>query len=187
MHKRTKVATMIALATVTLALAAPQAGAQTGTFKVSSTSGPRGMRITVSSVSPCSLPSGVSGSPFVRVAISQGSTVIARQDFQPSSSGAWSGSLTVGANATPGAATIGGDCVASAQAEGLLLHYQDVTFTVTASSPTTTSTSVTTTTAPSSGASSSHTWLVVLMVVVVVLLLLGVGVYWRRRSKSSIQ
>lgn len=179
---RARASWMIALGMVTLVLAAPPAGAQTGTLKVSPTAGPRGSTITVSSVSPCALPSGVSGSPFARIALSQGSTVVASRDFPVSPSGAWSGSLTVGTKAAPGPASIGGDCIAGPQAEGSLLHYQDVTFTVTAGSPTTTSTSTpaTTTTSPSSGTSSNATWLVV---VVAALLVLGAVVYQRRRSK----
>ena len=59
---------------------------------------------------------------------------ISTRDFPVPSSGAWSGSMTVGDKATPGPATIGGDCFASPQSEGSLLHYQAIVFTVTANS-----------------------------------------------------
>ena len=183
---RARSTSTIALCVLTLALTAAPAGAQSGMLTLSAASGPRGSTITVTSTSPCNLPQGVSGSPFVRLTLSQGSTIVARQDVPVSPPGVWSGVLTVGAKATPGTATIGGDCIASPQAEGSLLHYQDVTFTVTASPPTTTSTSVTTTTSPSSGTATSTTWLVVLAVAVVVLaLLLAANARRRRRSSST--
>jgi len=125
-----RLATIATLGVAALALTASQVSAQTGTFQATPSSGPTGTVISISSVSPCVPPSSVT---FARISLSQGSTVLATGNFSVSSSGAWSGKLTVSAQARSGAATLGGDCIASPQAEGSLLHYQDVSFTVTSS------------------------------------------------------
>lgn len=107
------------------------AWAQSGTFRATPTSGPPGTTISVSSVTPCVLPAGVTGSPFGRITLSRGSTVLASGDFPALSSGSWSGTLTVPSGTTAGAATLGADCQASQQAEGSLVHYDNVSFIVT--------------------------------------------------------
>jgi hypothetical protein len=122
------VAVPAALSAAAVGLWASPLSAQTGTFRATPTSGPAGTTITISSISPC-VPA--TSTTFARIALSQGSTVLASADFSVSSSGAWTGTLKVPGTAAPGAATLGGDCIASPQAEGSLLHYQDVPFTVT--------------------------------------------------------
>jgi LPXTG-motif cell wall-anchored protein len=114
-----------------IVVGAGPAQAQTGTFRATPTSGPPGTVITVSSVTPCKLPSGVTGAPFATVALHRGSTVVTGGSFTASASGAWSGTLTVGRLAAPGKDVITAFCIASPQAEGAFLAYQDVTFTVT--------------------------------------------------------
>jgi hypothetical protein len=121
------------LGAATAAMMSLPVSAQADAFKATPTSGPRGTIVSVSSVAPCVLPTGVTGAPFARITLTQGATVIATGSFSASSSGAWSGTLTVGSNAALGSATLGGDCFASPQAEGTLLDYQDMPFTVTPS------------------------------------------------------
>ncbi len=165
---------MATLGLAAVALAAPPASAQTGAFQATPISGPPGTVISVSSVAPC-VPS--TGTTFARINLTHGSTVIASGQFSASSTGAWSGTLTVGAKATPGAATLGGDCIANPQAEGSLLHYQDVPFTVTSSSfsgATTTPTGK-----PWAGSLRYEVGIAALAVVLV-----GLGVVQRRRIKS---
>ena len=122
------VAVPVVLSAAAVALWISPVSAQTGTFQVTPVTGPAGATITVSSVSPC-VPA--TSETFARIALSQGSTVLASANVSVSSTGAWTGTLTVPSTATLGSATLGGDCIASPQAEGSLLHYQDVSFTVT--------------------------------------------------------
>lgn len=120
-------------AVIALSLGSP-VQAQTATFRATPTSGPPGTGIAVASVTPCVLPAGVTGAPFARVTLTRGSTVITAGRFPVSASGAWSGTLTVGSQAALGADTLQAFCIASPQAEGALLAYAAVPFTVTASS-----------------------------------------------------
>jgi hypothetical protein len=148
------------------------------TFQATPLSGSPGTSIAVSASSGCVLPSGVTGTPLAKMTLSRGSTVLVTGTFSASSSGAWSGTLVVPAGTTPGAATLGGACLASAQAEGALVAYSDMTFTVTA--------------APISGASTTPTGLpwagsepYVAAAAAAGLLLVGAGYRRRRGSRAS--
>ena len=166
---------MATLGVAAVALMASPVSAQTGTFQATPSSGPPGTVISVYSVSPCVPPTSIT---FARISLSQGSTVLASGNFPVSSSGAWSGTLTVSARAIPGAATLGGDCIASPQAEGSLLHYQDVSFTVTSSpisGATTTPTGM-----PRGGSRPYEVGVSALGIVVV-----GMGLLQRRRTNAD--
>jgi hypothetical protein len=112
-----------------IAMAAP-AAAQNGTFTASASSGAAGSAVTVTSVTPCTLPAGVTGSPLVRVSLSRGSTVLGTASITVSASGSWSGTLTVNTGATDGTAQLSAFCLASPQAEGAVLAYDPLPFTV---------------------------------------------------------
>jgi hypothetical protein len=114
---------------IAVSLAAPVA-AQNGTFTASASSGAAGSTVTVTSVTPCTLPAGVTGSPVVSVSLSRGSTVLGSASITVSASGSWSGTLTVNANATNGTAQLEAFCLASPQAEGAVLAYEPLPFTV---------------------------------------------------------
>jgi hypothetical protein len=120
-----------------VALAAAPASAQSATFNVSPTSGIAGAALAVSSVTPCLLPAGMTGAPFARVTLTQGSTVLLSGDFTADASGAWGGTMSGPwqGQAVVGPAIVAAECIASLQAEGSLLAYQDVAFTVLASEP----------------------------------------------------
>src|SRR5262245_51420594 len=106
-----------------LVLALPTAAsAQTGTFTASPTSGAAGATVTLTSVTPCTLPAGVTGSPLVRVTLTRGSTRLGSAEIPVRADGSWSGSLHVGSNASAGTAQLSGFCFASPQAEGALLE-----------------------------------------------------------------
>jgi hypothetical protein len=109
------------------------ADGETATFRATPTSGPPGTRIVLTSTTPCRLPAGVTGQPFIRAALARGSTVITATTIPLDSSGSWTGALTVGSQAALGADTIEAFCFASPQAERVLLAYSPRTFTVTAS------------------------------------------------------
>lgn len=126
-----RIAVMVAtIAAVAVVLAAP-AGAQSETLNASPQSGGPGTVINLSSVSPCTLPQGVTGAPFVKVTLTRGSQTLAQKDFTLATDGSWSGTITVPASATAGAASLLGYCFASPQAEGAIFAYQAVAFTVT--------------------------------------------------------
>ena len=112
-------------------IASAPACAATATFTVSPTSGPPGTTITVTSVTKCLLPAGVTGQPFIRVFLGRGRTVVATTDIPVSASGSWAGTLTVGSLAAPGVDTLVAYCIASPQAEGSVLDYGPTSFTVT--------------------------------------------------------
>jgi hypothetical protein len=84
-------------------------------------------------VTPCTLPAGVTGAPFISVTLTRGSTVVATARIPVSPGGSWSGTLAVGNLAAPGTDTIEAFCIASPQAEGALLAYAAIPFVVTAS------------------------------------------------------
>jgi LPXTG-motif cell wall-anchored protein len=111
-------------------LSAP-ADAATATFTASPRSGPPGTTITVASVTKCVLPAGVTGQPFIRISLARGTTVVATTDIPTSPSGSWTGTLAVGSMAAPGVDTIEAFCIAGPQAEGAVLAYEPVSFTVT--------------------------------------------------------
>ena len=121
---------LCASAVVALVAVSAPAAAQNGTFTASASSGAAGSAITVTSVTPCTLPAGVTGSPVVRVSLSRGSTVLGSASITVSASGSWSGTLTVNATATSGTAQLAAFCLASPQAEGAVLAYEPLPFTV---------------------------------------------------------
>jgi hypothetical protein len=86
--------------------------------------------ITVTSVTPCTLPAGVTGAPVVRVSLTRGNTILGSASIPVSASGSWSGTLTVPADASAGAAQLSAFCLASPQAEGAILAYGPLSFTV---------------------------------------------------------
>lgn len=110
------------------------AQAQAAIFRATPTSGPPGTVVAVSSITPCVLPAGVTGTPFAEVTLARANTVLTRGHFTASPSGAWSGTLTVGDQAALGSDVLHAFCIASPQAEGAFLAYEDVSFTVTADS-----------------------------------------------------
>jgi hypothetical protein len=124
-------AAIVAAATITMVLS--PADAETARFTATPTSGPAGTSIVLTSITPCRLPAGVTGAPFIRASLSRGSTVITASTIALNSSGMWTGRLTVGSQAAPGVDTIEAFCFASPQAEGAVLAYSPRTFTVTAS------------------------------------------------------
>jgi hypothetical protein len=109
------------------------AAAEDARFRATPKSGPPGTSIVLTSMTPCTLPAGVTGAPFVRASLSRGSTVITATTIALDSSGRWTGRLTVGSQAALGVDTIEAFCFASPQAEGVLLGYAPQTFRVTAS------------------------------------------------------
>ena len=102
------------------------------TFTVDKTSARRGETILLTSSTPCTLPSGVTGTPIVRVALERDAAVLARVSVSPGADGMWRASLIVGHSTAPGHARVTATCVASAQAEGALVVYDPVDVTVTA-------------------------------------------------------
>lgn len=120
------------LGAVTMILALPAAGAESATFRSTPNSGPPGTRILLTSVTPCTLPPGVTGQPFIRASLSRGSTVVTATTTALLPNGSWRASLTVGRQAATGTDTIDVFCLASPQAEGALLAYSPRSFTVTA-------------------------------------------------------
>lgn len=114
---------------------AAAAHAQSGTFQAGSTSAAPGSVITLRSVTPCTLPSGVQGSPLVRVGLSRDSQSLGSGESAVSSDGTWQASFTIDAGASPGPAQLHATCVASAQAEGALVDYEPVAFTVSGALP----------------------------------------------------
>jgi hypothetical protein len=108
------------------------AGAQTGTFTSSPSSGPAGTTISVQSVTPCvPPPSSPGGGPFIRLALQRGSVTLGTAQIPLGSGGSWSGSITVSSSAAPGTAQLTAFCIAGPQAEGAVLEYTPHTFTVT--------------------------------------------------------
>jgi hypothetical protein len=105
-------------------------------FANTPTAGPPGSSITVSSITPCPpLPPEVQGPPVVYVVLTQG-TVDARAigavELPVNASGTWSGTLVVGASASPDDATLDAMCFPRTQAEGAVPVYQPRTFAITA-------------------------------------------------------
>ena len=86
----------------------------------------------LTSSTPCTLPSGVTGTPIVRVALERDSSVLARVSVSPGADGMWQASLVVAHTVAPGRARVTATCVANAQAEGALVVYDPVDVTVTA-------------------------------------------------------
>jgi hypothetical protein len=123
----------VALGTATVVFTLPAAAADTATFTSTPASGPPGTSIVLTSRTPCRLPPGVSGQPFIRASLTRGSTVISAATIALSPSGSWTGTLSVGSQAAAGVDTIEAFCLAGPQAEGALLAYSPRTFTVTAS------------------------------------------------------
>jgi hypothetical protein len=115
-----------------LTLVRSPAQAETATFNATPMSGPPGTSIALTSTTPCTLPAGVTGQPFIRASLSRGSTVVTATTISLDSSGSWTGILTVGSQAALGVDTIEAFCFASPQAEGVLLAYSPRAFTVTA-------------------------------------------------------
>jgi hypothetical protein len=107
------------------------AGAQTGTFTSSPSSGPPGTTISVQSVTPCMPPaSSPGGGPFIRLALQRGSVTLGTAQIPLGSGGSWSGSITVSSSASAGTAQLTAFCIAGPQAEGAVLEYTPHTFTV---------------------------------------------------------
>ena len=119
-----------ALGAAAFLIALPAAGAGTATFTSTPASGPPGTSIVLTSRTPCTLPPGVSGQPFIRASLTRGSTVVSATTIALSPSGSWTGTLSVGSQAATGIDTIDAFCLASPQAEGALLAYSPRTFTV---------------------------------------------------------
>jgi hypothetical protein len=107
------------------------------TFTVNTTSARRGAAIVLTSSTPCTLPSGVPGTPIVRIALVRDSTVLGRVSVTAGADGMWRASLSVGRAVAPGGARVTATCVASDQAEGALIDYDPVDVTVTSDLPTT--------------------------------------------------
>ncbi len=108
------------------------AGAQTGTFTSSPSSGPAGTTISAQSVTPCVPPaSSPGGGPFIRLTLQRGSVTLGSAQIPLGSGGSWSGSVTVSSSASPGSAQLTAFCIAGPQAEGAVLEYTPHTFTVT--------------------------------------------------------
>ena len=121
------------------------AGAQTGTFTSSPSSGPAGTTISAQSVTPCVPPaSSPGGGPFIRLTLQRGSVTLGSGTLTSKlmmtfgsaqiplgSGGSWSGSVTVSSSASPGSAQLTAFCIAGPQAEGAVLEYTPHTFTVT--------------------------------------------------------
>lgn len=119
------------LGAIAIILALPAAEAETAKFRATPTSGPPGTRILLSSITPCTLPPGVTGQPLIRASLSRGSIVVTATTTAVRPDGSWRTSLTVGREAAAGTDTIDVFCLASPQAEGVLLGYAPSTFTVT--------------------------------------------------------
>jgi hypothetical protein len=131
LHARTRLAGVLGgLTLAALVALSSSAVAQDGTFTASASSGAAGSVITVTSVTPCTLPAGVTGSPLVRVSLSRGSTVLGSASITVSASGSWSGTLTVNAGAAEGTAQLAAFCLASPDAEGAVLAYTPLPFSV---------------------------------------------------------
>lgn len=120
------------LGAVLTILTLPAAGAESASFESTPSSGPPGIKILLTSVTPCTLPPGVTGQPFIRASLSRGSTVMAPTAIPIRPDGSWRESLTVDTQAATGKETIAAFCLASRQAEGALAYFPR-TFTVTAS------------------------------------------------------
>jgi LPXTG-motif cell wall-anchored protein len=131
-----------ALAGAAFLVSAPIAGAAGSTFTVNTTTVKRGESITLTSSTPCTLPSGVTGTPLVRVTLARGSTVLARATGTTQSGGTWRATLVVPASIGNGSARVDAVCVASEQAEGALVDYDDVAVDITDDLPHTGSSSL---------------------------------------------
>jgi hypothetical protein len=131
LHPLTRFAGVLGGLTVAVlcALSAP-AAAKEGAFTASPSSGLAGSAITVTSVTPCTLPAGVTGAPVIRVSLTRGNTILGSASITVSASGSWSGTLTVHADASAGAAQLSAFCLASPQAEGAILAYTPLSFAV---------------------------------------------------------
>jgi hypothetical protein len=109
------------------------AGAQTtGTFTASPTSAFAGSSISLASVTPCTLPAGVTGAPLVRATLTRGSSALADVTIPVDASGSWRGTLRVPSGTTSGPAELSAFCIASPQAEGAVFEYSAVTIQVAA-------------------------------------------------------
>jgi hypothetical protein len=109
------------------------AGAQsTGTFTASPTSALAGSSISVASVTPCTLPAGVTGAPLVRATLTRGSTALADVTITVDASGSWRGTVRVPPGTSAGPAELSAFCIASPQAEGAVFEYTAVTIQVAA-------------------------------------------------------
>lgn len=122
------VAAVVAVGGLVLAAPATAAG---DTFTVDPTSGPPGTTVTLTGVTPCVLPAGVPGPPLVTATLERDSHVLTSARTQVRADGGWSVALTVGASLSPGPLQVGAVCQASPTAEGAVVSYDDVTFTVT--------------------------------------------------------
>lgn len=126
----------VAVSAVVLALVAfaPSASAASGTATASATSGAAGSTVTERSVTPCTLPSGVPGPAIVQVKLTRGTATLGSAQVTVASDGSWTATITVNASATSGAAQLTAFCLASAQAEGAVVDYAPIDFTVTGGS-----------------------------------------------------
>src|SRR5262249_31677967 len=115
-----------ALASAAFLLSAPIAGSAGSTFTVNTTTVKRGDSITLTSSTPCTLASGVTGKPVVRVTLSRDAAVLARASGTTQSGGTWKATLIVPTSVGNGSARVDAVCVASEQAEGALVDYDDV-------------------------------------------------------------
>jgi hypothetical protein len=107
------------------------ATAQTASFTPNATSAPPGTTIVLTSVTPCKLPAGVTGSPLIRVTITRSGDVLGSGSAAVSGDGTWTASLVIHPDAAPGTSVLSATCLASAQAEGSLLNYDPLAFTIT--------------------------------------------------------
>ncbi len=131
-----------------LSVAAPANAALTTSFSMAPTSGPGGTVVSVSG-SGCA-PGVMLSASLDNVVVSVASAPPVSKQFPVSSSGAWSGSLTIPANAAAGPAVVSPVCVTDGTLS-LATIYSPKTFTVTASgAPTTTTKPQPTTTVPGS-------------------------------------
>src|SRR5262249_32203990 len=68
----------------------------------------------------------VTGTPLVRVTLSRNAAVLARATGTTQSGGTWRATLVVPTSVANGSARVDAVCVASEQAEGALVDYDDV-------------------------------------------------------------
>jgi hypothetical protein len=115
-----------ALIAATWVLSLPASAQTTGTFTASPTSAFPGSSISVASVTPCTLPAGVTGAPLVRVTLTRGNTAFADATITVDASGSWRGTVRVPDGTSAGPAELTVFCIASPQAEGALFEYTAV-------------------------------------------------------------
>jgi hypothetical protein len=125
-----RIGVCLALPAAVLVGWASSAWAQTGSFRVTPTSGRPGTTISVSSVTACPPVPGVTGPPRADVSVTRGTTSVGKASFPIDAAGKWSGSLPVSASASPGAAKVEAFCMANPQAEGAYFAYAPRTFIV---------------------------------------------------------